>query len=70
MKQLARPVVDPAKIGRSDKLLAAKKLSQLAQQAQQNFIPHDKLDEIIRKENVDSYKYRGRSARDYAKAGN
>ncbi|BAV08375.1 hypothetical protein SAMN05421788_112182 [Filimonas lacunae] len=53
--------VEKAKIDRSDKLQAIKKLTEIAQQAEQDFTPNARFDELIEKERNDSWKYQGRT---------
>lgn len=53
--------VNKAKIGQSDKLQAIKKLTELAQKAEQDFEPNDNLEEVIEKEREESWKYGGRT---------
>ncbi|GMN07812.1 DUF763 domain-containing protein [Croceitalea sp. MTPC5] len=59
--------VENAKIGRSDKMAAIKKLTEMAQQAERNFVPNQNFDDLVQKENEESYKYWGRSVFGYAK---
>ncbi len=53
--------VHKAKIGESDKLEAIKKLSQIAQRAENNFTPNADFDKVIEKERNESWKYGGRT---------
>ncbi|HEY4109776.1 DUF763 domain-containing protein [Puia sp.] len=53
--------VQKAKVGQSDKLDAMKKLSVLAQRAEESFTPTGGLEEWIEKERADSWKYGGRT---------
>ncbi len=54
--------VRKAKVGQSDKLDAMKKLSALAQRAEESFTPTGAgLEELIEKERADSWKYGGRT---------
>lgn len=53
--------VQKAKIGNSDKQQAIKKLSEIAQQAEQHFTPNARFDELIEKERNESWKYQGRT---------
>jgi hypothetical protein len=53
--------VQKAKIGESEKLQAIKKLSELAQKAEKNFIPNNNFDQLIEKERNESWKYGGRT---------
>lgn len=50
-----------AKIGNSDKLEAIKKLSEISQKAEKDFIPNNNFDALIQKERDESYKYGGRT---------
>jgi len=59
--------VTRAKIGHTDRLNAIKKLTQLSQRAEQNFVPNSNFDALVEKENTDSHKYGGRSVFGYAK---
>jgi uncharacterized protein len=51
--------VQKAKIGQSDKLQAIKKLNELAQKAEEDFIPNNNFDQLIEKERNESWKYGG-----------
>jgi hypothetical protein len=53
--------VHKAKISQSDKLEAIKKLSQIAQRAENNFTPNADFDKVIEKERNESWKYGGRT---------
>lgn len=53
--------VQKAKIGESEKLQAIKKLSELAQQAEKDFIPNNNFDQLIEKERNESWQYGGRT---------
>jgi hypothetical protein len=53
--------VEKAKIGQSDKLQAIKKLTELAQKAEENFIPNDNFEQLIEKERNESWRYGGRT---------
>jgi len=53
--------VQKAKIGQSDKLQAIKKLTELAQKAEDNFIPNNNFDQLIEKERNESWRYGGRT---------
>lgn len=56
-----RNAVEKAKISATDQQQAIKKLSELAQAAEQNFTPNAGVQELIQKENEDSWKYGGRT---------
>ena len=53
--------VEKAKIGNSDKQQAIKKLSEIAQRAEKDFLPNANFDQVIEKERNDSWKYDGRT---------
>jgi hypothetical protein len=53
--------VEKAKIGQSDKQQAIRKLSEIAQQAEKDFIPNENFDQLIEKERAESWKYGGRT---------
>ncbi|HEX6427853.1 MAG TPA: DUF763 domain-containing protein, partial [Niastella sp.] len=53
--------VQKAKIGQSDKLQAIKKLTELAQKAEDNFTPNNNFDQLIEKERNESWRYGGRT---------
>jgi len=53
--------VHKAKLGQSEKLQAVKKLSELTQNAERNFVPEDRFEALIQKERDDSWKYGGRT---------
>src|SRR5690606_29445733 len=50
-----------AKIGNSDKLAAIKKLSEIAADAEKNFVSNENFDAVIKRERSDSWKYGGRT---------
>ena len=56
-----RIAIDKAKIGNSDKLAAIRKLTQIAQDAEKDFIPNTNFKEVIARERRESYKYGGRT---------
>ncbi|MBS1659787.1 MAG: DUF763 domain-containing protein, partial [Bacteroidetes bacterium] len=58
---ILQTAVQKAKIGHSDKLDAVKKLSELTQKAEKDFIPSGGVQEWINKEREDSWKYGGRT---------
>ncbi len=62
--------VESAKIGDKDKLKSIEKLTKLAQRAEKDFTPNGDFDEILKRENRDSHKYGGRSAKGWAKPPN
>lgn len=54
--------VQKAKIGQSDKQHAIRSLSEIARQAEQDFVPDNtRFDELIEKERNESWKYQGRT---------
>nr|WP_255580910.1 DUF763 domain-containing protein [Ferruginibacter albus] len=53
--------VQKAKLGNSEKNDAIKKLHELAAASEQNFIPNNSFDELIKKEREDSWKYGGKT---------
>lgn len=53
--------VHKARIGQSDKLQAIKKLTELAQHAEKDFVPNNNLEQLIEKERNDSWQYGGRT---------
>jgi hypothetical protein len=59
--------VEKAKIGQSDKQAAIKKLSEMAQQSEENFTTSDKFGELLKKENEDSWQYGGRTVKGFVK---
>ena len=61
-----RHAVDKAKMGHTDKLKAIKKLTLLAQKAEEGFVPNANFNALIKKENDESYKYGGRSVYGFA----
>jgi hypothetical protein len=50
-----------AKIGEADKQQAIKKLSELAQRAEKDFVPNNNFEQLIEKEREDSRKYGGKT---------
>ncbi len=53
--------VQKAKIGQSDKLQVIKKLTELAQKAEDNFTPNNNFEQLIEKERNESWRYGGRT---------
>ncbi|WP_207425499.1 DUF763 domain-containing protein [Pedobacter sp. SYSU D00535] len=53
--------VEKAKIGLSDKQTAIRKLTEIAQKAEKNFVPNTDFDKLIEKERNESWKYGGRT---------
>lgn len=60
--------LNKAKIGFHDKQNAIKNLSKAAQRLEENFIPNTNFDQVIAKENAESYRYGGRTVMGKAKA--
>lgn len=58
---LLNNAVNKAKIGQSEKQEAIKKVSQIAQRVEKDFIPNANFDQVIEKERNDSWKYGGRT---------
>lgn len=61
-----KEAVDKAKIHQGDKLEAIGKLSKLAQMAEKDFQPDNKLDALIEKEKTNAHKYGGRTIKGYS----
>ena len=59
--------VEKAKLGENDKQEAIKKLTHLAQKAEQNFTPNDNFEDLKKKENDDAWKYGGRTVKGFSK---
>ena len=59
--------VTRAKMGNTDKQKAIAALSNMAQRAEQDFIPNDNFEKLLEKEKKDSWKYGGRTAQGFAK---
>ena len=59
--------VKKAKLGENDKHEAIKKLTKLAQKAEENFIPNDNFESVLQKEKDDAWKYGGRTMKGYSK---
>ena len=57
--------VEKSKMGDSDKHEAIKKLTQIAQKAEQDFTPNDNFEDLKKKENEDSWKYGGRTLKGF-----
>jgi hypothetical protein len=53
--------IQKAKIGNSDKLHAIQKLSEIARNAEKDFIPNANFEAVIQKERNESYLYGGRT---------
>ena len=53
--------IEKAKIGNSDKQQAIKKLTEISQQAEKNFLPNANFEQVIQKERTESWKYGGRT---------
>ncbi|MGV3704576.1 MAG: DUF763 domain-containing protein [Arcticibacter sp.] len=59
--QVLRKAVDSAKVGHTEKADAIRRLSKMAEAAEQNFTPTRSLDALLEKEREDSWKYGGRT---------
>ena len=59
--------VEKAKMGENDKQEALKKLTRLAQKAEENFTPNDDFEAVLQKERDDAWKYGGRTMKGYSK---
>jgi hypothetical protein len=59
--------VEKAKIGQSDKLQAIKKLTELAQRSEENFIPNNNFEQLVEKERNESWRYGGMTVMGKAK---
>jgi hypothetical protein len=53
--------VQKAKIGQTDKAVALKKLHEIAVRAEKDFMPTDRLQEVIKKEINESWQYGGKT---------
>ncbi|MFN3761211.1 MAG: DUF763 domain-containing protein [Algoriphagus aquaeductus] len=62
-----RNAVEKAKISSTDQQQAIKKLSELAQAAESDFTPTTVIQELVQKENEESWKYGGRTIVGYSK---
>ncbi|MEM6541811.1 MAG: DUF763 domain-containing protein, partial [Bacteroidota bacterium] len=62
-----KSAVEKAKIGRTDKLKAIQKLTEMSQKAEKNFVPNQNFEALVQKENDNAYKYGGRSVFGYEK---
>ncbi|QHS58726.1 DUF763 domain-containing protein [Chitinophaga agri] len=56
-----KDAVNKAKIGQSDKQDAIRKLSQLSQQVEKDFIPNARLEDLIQQERDNSWRYGGQT---------
>ena len=56
-----RTAVDKAKLGHTEKQQAIKALTQMAQRAEENFVPNENFDASIEKERNESWKYGGKT---------
>lgn len=65
-----KDAVQQAKIGRTDKIKAIHKLTDLAQKAERGFQPSANFDALVRKEKEESHRYGGRSIHGFAQPGN
>lgn len=62
-----KTAVERAKIGDSDKQDALKKLTQLAQQVEKDFMPNGNFETYLQKERDDAWKYGGRTIQGFSK---
>jgi uncharacterized protein len=60
--------VEKAKVGETDKREAIKKLTLLAQRAENNFHPEENLEELLKKEQQEAWKYGGRTVKGFSKS--
>jgi uncharacterized protein len=65
-----RTAIEKAKLGNSDKQKAIEQLSKLALKVEDNFEPRPFLQEVIKKEREESYRYHGKTVFGNAKAPN
>lgn len=65
--EMLKSAVDRAKIGDTDKQRAIAKLSKIAQNAEKGFVPNSNFNKLVEKENKDSWKFGGRTAKGFAK---
>lgn len=59
--------VEKAKMGETDRQKVIKKLTKLAQKAEENFTPNDNFEAVLQKERDDSWKCGGRTIKGYEK---
>ncbi|PZF74936.1 DUF763 domain-containing protein [Taibaiella soli] len=59
--QALQTAVQRAKIGETDKAQAIKKLHEIAANAEKNFTPNERFNDLIEKERADSWKYGGKT---------
>lgn len=64
---ILKKAVERARIGRTDKLRALNSLVGAVRKIEKDFIPNRNLDEFIRKERNDSWRYGGRTVNGFAK---
>jgi len=62
-----KKAVEKSKIGHSDKMKAIKSLSDASRKMESNFEPSGSLDDVIRHERTESWKYGGRTVNGWAK---
>lgn len=62
-----RSAVEKAKLGDSDKQEAIKKLTKLAQRAEEDFTPNDQFEALLQKERDEAWKYGGRTMDGFSK---
>jgi uncharacterized protein len=56
-----KSAVEKAKLGQTEKAEAIKKLTKIAQKAEENFIPNDNFEALLAKEKADAWKYGGKT---------
>lgn len=59
--------VEKAKLGDAEKQTAIKKLTEMAQKAESDFIPNENLETLIQKENAEAWKHGGRTINGFSK---
>lgn len=59
--------VEKAKLGDADKQTAIKKLTEMAQKAESDFIPNENLETLIQNENAEAWKHGGRTINGFSK---
>ena len=62
-----KDALDKAKIGRSDKIKAIGKLSEMSRKAEENFEPNEDLEAVIKNEKRNAYKYGGRTIQGFSR---
>lgn len=67
---MLKSAVEKAKIGENEKAKAINKLHSLSVKAEKNFVPNQNLNELIKLERNNSWKYGGKSAKGFEKPNN